>query len=230
MEEERYNRQIILNEIGKEGQEKINSAKVLIVGVGGLGSASSLYLAGAGIGTIGIIDFDKVSMSNLQRQVLYTEDEIGKSKTECAETRLKKLNSTINIIKYDEALTNENAERIISNYDIVIDGCDNMTTRVTINDTCLKHNIPYIFGAISEFGGQVSVLCCKGGKNLHDLFETLPYSDRNQSNGVMGTTPGIVGTVQASQAIQIICGFGSPLTDKLWIADFRTMETFIITI
>lgn len=219
----------MLQEIGEEGQIKIKQAKVLIVGVGGLGSASSVYLAGAGVGKIGLVDFDRVSVSNLQRQVLYTESEVGLSKTECAARRLKEMNSEIEIVAYDMPLTKDNAEDIIRNYDIVVDGCDNMTARLAINGVCLKYGIPYIYGAISEFGGQVSVLCCNDGKSLTDLFEVLPAYDRNENNGVMGTTPGIVGAVQANQAIQLICKFGDPLINKLWIADFLSMNTFTVS-
>lgn len=228
--ENRYSRQIILNEIGDDGQLKIKNAKVLVVGVGGLGSASSVYLAGAGVGTIGLVDFDRVSVSNLQRQVLYTEKEVGLAKTECAARRLKEMNSEIEIATYDTPLTKDNAEEIIRNYDIVVDGCDNMSTRLAVNEVCFKYGIPYIYGAISEFGGQVSVLCCNGGKSLMDLFEVLPAYDRNENNGVMGTTPGIVGAVQANQAIQLICKFGEPLIDRLWIADFLSMNTFTVSI
>lgn len=228
--ESRYSRQTVLQEIGEEGQVKLSKARVLLVGVGGLGSASSVYLAGAGIGVIGLVDFDRVSVSNLQRQVLYMEKEVGLPKTECAARRLKEINSEIETVVYDTRLTKENAEKIICNYDIVVDGCDNMTTRFMIHEVCLKHGIPYVFGAISEFGGQVAVLCTKGGKNMMDLYETLPASDKNENNGVVGTVPGIVGAVQANQAIQIICGFGEPLVDKLWVADFLSMNSFIVSI
>lgn len=219
-----------MQEIGKEGQVKLSKARVLLVGVGGLGSASSVYLAGAGVGVIGLVDFDRVSVSNLQRQVLYTEKEVGISKVECAARRLKEINSEIETVVYDTWLTKENAEEIICKYDIVVDGCDNLTTRFIINEVCSKHGIPYVFGAISEFGGQVSVLCTKGGKNILDLYETLPASDKNENNGVVGTVPGIVGAVQANQTIQIICGFGEPLVDKLWVADFLSMNSFIVSI
>lgn len=230
MTDQRYERQSILKEIGDSGQKKLSNAKVLIIGVGGLGSASSIYLAGAGVGTLGLADFDLVSETNLQRQVLYSEKEIGLPKTECAAKRLSSVNSTIKINTYNEPITANNASDIISEYDIVIDGCDNLTTRYIINDVCSSKNIPYIFGAISEFGGHVSVLCTKGGKNLRDLFEAIPVYDRNESNGVLGTTPGIIGTVQALQALQIICNFGQPLIDKLWITDFLTMQSEIIAI
>lgn len=230
MDKERYNRQIILKEIGEKGQEKLSKAKVLVVGAGGLGSSILLYLTGAGIGTLGIIDFDKVSYSNLQRQILYNQSEIGKLKVECAAKRLKALNNNININKYPYALSKENAKKIISQYDIVVDGCDNRKTRYIINDICLELNKPYIYGAISEFGGQVSVLCINGGKNLRDIFDFDIEKDTNSNNGVIGITPGIIGIVQVNQVIQLICEFGEPLINKLWIANFLSMETYIINI
>lgn len=230
MDIERYNRQIILKEIGEKGQEKLSQAKVLVVGAGGLGSSILLYLAGAGIGTLGIIDFDKVSYSNLQRQILYNQDEVGKLKVECAAKRIKSLNNNIEIKKYPYALSKENAEKIISQYDIIVDGCDNRKTRYIINDICMELNKPYIYGAISEFGGQVSVLCIDGNKNLRDIFDFDIEKDSKSNNGVIGITPGIIGIVQANQVIQIICEFGEPLINKLWIADFLSMETHIISI
>lgn len=230
MYDERYNRQMMLPQIGVEGQKKLSEAKVLIVGVGGLGSAISIYLAGAGVGTIGLMDFDTVSKSNLQRQVLYSEDEIGILKVVCAKQRLVKMNSEIKVHLYDEPLTEYNADKVISDYDIVLDGCDNLKTRYVISDTCVKQNKPYIYGAISEFGGQVAVLCKDGGKSLRDLFDNVCPDDKRNIAGVIGITPGIVGVVQANQALQLICGFGEPLVNKLWVADFLTMNSHIVSL
>ena len=154
---ERYNRQIILPELGENGQEKLKNAKVLIVGVGGLGSPIALYLTGAGVGNIGLIDDDVVSESNLQRQVLYSEAEVGMPKAIQAQKRLNALNSQIKIDAYNTRLTKENAEEIIGKYDIVVDGCDNFKTRYIINDTCVKLGKTYVYGAIRAFDGQVSV-------------------------------------------------------------------------
>lgn len=153
----RYDRQIILPEIGEEGQNKLQKAKVLIVGVGGLGSPIALYLAGAGVGCLGLVDDDSVSISNLQRQVLYSEEELGKPKVVCAAHRLTSLNSEIETRYYSTRLTAENADRIIQEYDIVVDGCDNFDTRYLINDICIKQGKPYVYGAICGFEGQVSV-------------------------------------------------------------------------
>ena len=168
-EKERYNRQIQLDEIGEKGQTLLRQAKVLIVGVGGLGSPIAIYLCGAGVGTIGLVDDDKVSETNLQRQILYNETEIGKPKALCAKERLQKLNSNICIEAYPTRLTKENAQEIISRYDIVVDGCDNFQTRYLINDTCLLLNKVYVYGAIRAFDGQVSVFNYQGGKNYRDL-------------------------------------------------------------
>lgn len=153
----RYDRQMILPEIGEEGQRKLKQAKVLIVGVGGLGSPIALYLAGAGVGCIGLVDDDVVSISNLQRQVLYSEKELGKPKAICAAKRLSALNSEITSQPYPTRLTEENAQEIISQYDIVVDGCDNFSTRYLINDICAKTGKVYVYGAICSFEGQVSV-------------------------------------------------------------------------
>ena len=160
----RYNRQILLNEIGETGQLLLKQARVLIVGVGGLGSPIALYLAGAGVGTIGLIDDDTVSETNLQRQVLYSEPEIGLSKAEQAKLRLQALNSDIRVEAWNERLTPQNAECLIANYDIVVDGCDNFRTRYLISDTCVRLDKVYVYGAIREFDGQVSVFNYQGDR------------------------------------------------------------------
>ena len=225
--EERYNRQIILPEIGEEGQDKLSRAKVLIVGVGGLGSPIALYLAGAGVGTIGLVDDDAVSATNLQRQVLYTEEEVGQSKALRAKARLESLNSSIRVNAYNTRLTTENAEEIIAGYDIVVDGCDNFATRYIINDTCVKLGKVYVYGAIRAFDGQVSVFNINGGPNYRNLFpdeeemNTMPPPEK----GVIGVTPGIVGCVQATEVIKIIVGFGEVLAGKLWYIDLKTLQS-----
>lgn len=167
---ERYNRQIILPELGEEGQQHIQRAKVLIVGVGGLGSPVALYLTGAGVGTIGLMDDDVVSISNLQRQILYSEAEVGMPKAIQAKKRLEALNSSIQINAYPNRLTTENAAGIISQYDIVVDGCDNFATRYLINDTCVQLGKIYVYGAIRAFDGQVSVFNYQGGPDYRHFF------------------------------------------------------------
>ncbi len=230
--DERYNRQILLPEIGEKGQERLKSARVLIVGVGGLGCPIATYLAGAGIGTIGLVDNDDVNLSNLHRQVLYTEGDVGKPKAYCATKRLKELNSLVTIQTHQTRLTLQNAKSLISCYDIVIDGCDNITTRLIISDTCTSLHIPYIYAAIEAFDGQVAILCHPDG---HATYRTLfPNNEKTSSSfrneGVQNTTPGIIGCMAANEALKIICGYGTPLIDKLWSIDFKSLESHIISL
>lgn len=228
----RYDRQVVLPEIGEAGQRKLRAASVLLVGVGGLGSPAALYLAGAGVGTIGLIDDDTVSTSNLQRQVLYDESQLGQPKALCAKKRLEALNGEIDVRAYPVRLTPENAAELIAPYDLVIDGCDNFATRYLINDTCVARQKPYVYGAICGFEGQVSVFNYPaGGKNYRDL-----YPDENEMNalpppfrGVLGVTPGIVGCVEANEALQLIAGYGEPLAGWLWTIDLRTLQTAVFT-
>ena len=227
---ERYNRQIILPEIGKTGQEKLSKARVLIVGVGGLGSPIALYLAGAGVGTIGLVDDDVVSESNLQRQVLYTEDEIGLSKALQAQKRLQALNHDIQINAYPTRLTKENAASLIANYDIVVDGCDNFATRYIINDACAHWGRPYVYGAILAFEGQVSVFNYQGGPDYRTLYpdEEEMLAMPAPFKGVLGVTPGVIGCMEANEVMKIIGGYGEVLSGKLWQIDLRAMESYTI--
>lgn len=229
---ERYSRQLMLPEIGEEGQRKLSVAKVLIVGVGGLGSPISLYLAGAGVGTIGLVDDDVVSISNLQRQILYTETEVGIKKAVCAKERLRQLNQDIQLNAYPTRLTKENAEEIISHYDIVVDGCDNFATRYIINDVCVKLRKVYVYGAICGFEGQVSVFNHNNSVNYRDLYpdEEEMMKMPPPFKGVIGVTPAIVGSVEATETIKIICGFGDVLSGKLWTIDLRTLQTYIFSL
>lgn len=229
---ERYSRQLMLPEIGEEGQQKLSAAKVLIVGVGGLGSPISLYLAGAGVGTIGLIDDDVVSASNLQRQILYTEAEVGMPKAVCAQKRLQQLNREIQLDAYPTKLTKENAKEIIARYDIVVDGCDNFATRYLINDVCTELGKVYVYGAICGFEGQVSVFNYESGINYRNLY---PDEDEMMKmpppfKGVIGVTPAVVGSVEATEVIKIICGFGEILSDKLWTIDLRTWQANIFSL
>lgn len=227
---ERYNRQIILSEIGEEGQKRLKEARVLIVGVGGLGSPIALYLAGAGVGHIGLVDDDVVSESNLQRQVLYTEGEVGLPKAIQAQKRLQALNGTLQIDAYPTRLTSDNAASIMADYDIIVDGCDNFATRYLINDICVRLNKIYVYGAIRAFDGQVSVFNYRGGKTYRDLFpdEAGMLSMPHPPKGVLGVTPGLVGCVEAGEVLKIICGYGEVLSGKLWHIDLKTMETYTI--
>lgn len=227
---ERYNRQIILPELGKEGQQRLQRAKVLIVGVGGLGSPIALYLTGAGVGTIGLVDDDVVSISNLQRQVLYSESEVGLSKAIQAKKRLEALNSDVQINAYPTRLTKDNAADIIHSYDIIVDGCDNFATRYLINDTCVQLGKVYVYGAIRAFDGQVSVFNYQGGPNYRHFFpdEAEMLSMPHPPKGVLGVTPGMVGCAEAAEVLKIIGGYGEVLSGKLWMIDLKTMETHLI--
>lgn len=232
MNMERYQRQIALPEIGEEGQALLSQARVLIVGVGGLGSPIALYLAGAGVGCLGLVDDDCVSLSNLQRQILYTEQEVGQPKALCAARRLCQLNSSITIHPYPQRLTAETIDEILCQYDLVVDGCDNFATRFLINDHCVKRGIPYIYGGICGFEGQVSVFPNDG--TSRSSYRTL-YPDEaatlampHPSKAVIGVTPGIVGCVEAAEAIKLICHVGEPLVDRLWTIDLHTMQTYLI--
>ena len=224
----RYDRQTILPEIGEEGQKKLLDAKVLIVGVGGLGSPIALYLAGAGVGCIGLVDDDVVSISNLQRQVLYSEKELGKSKAVCAAERLSALNSEIKIQPYSTRLTEDNARDIIREYDMVVDGCDNFATRYLINDICIEQGKPYIYGAICGFEGQVSVFNFgKRKKSYRDLYPDEEEMKRMPPppKGVMGITPAVVGSIEATEVLKVIGGFGDVLAGELWTIDLRTLQS-----
>lgn len=229
---ERYARQIMLPEIGVEGQQRLLDSRVLIVGVGGLGSPIALYLTAAGVGHIGIIDSDVVSESNLQRQVLYKTNEVGLKKVERAYDHLTELSPHTHIEQYYTRLTESNATEIISQYDIVIDGCDNAATRYIIDEECARQSKPYIYGAISEYEGQVSVFDAREDWRYTDLYPdkdfalSLPQKER----GVIGTLPGIIGTVQATEAIKLITGWGDALVKKIFTIDLRTMESHIMKI
>ena len=219
----RYQRQIQLKEIGSAGQDKIAQAKVLIIGAGGLGCPALQYLAAAGVGTIGIIDFDVVEMSNLQRQILYTVDDLGKSKAITAAKKLEALNPEITIKSYNFQITNKNALEILENYDIIIDGSDNFATRYLINDACVLLDKPLVYGAVLRFEGQIGVFNLvdkdtNSKTNYRDLFPKSPDSAAAISCndvGVLGVIPGIIGTMQATEALKIITGVGKPLANKI---------------
>ena len=231
---ERYQRHISLKEIGLEGQEKIKNASVVIVGVGGLGSPISLYLTAAGVGRIGLVDDDVVSLPNLQRQILYSEDEIAKSKIECAAQRLKELNSEVVIETFNLRLNESNAKQILKNYDIVVDGTDNFQARYLLNDTCIELGKPYVYGAVREFSGQVSVFNFANNSNdakkttYRDLFPTNDELIKN--NGLLGVLPGIIGCVEANEVIKIITGIGEVLSGKIFSIDLLSMESNIFNI
>lgn len=203
----RYNRQMMLPEIGNSGQEKLKKAKVLVIGAGGLGCPILQYIATAGVGTIGIVDFDKIELHNLHRQILYTENQVGKPKATTAKSVLESLNPLINIIAFEEKLTSENAAKIIKNFDVIVDGCDNFGTRYLVNDTCVTLRKTLVYGSILKFEGQMAVFNHNGSKNLRDLFPEPPNSEdvpNCNQNGVMGTLPGIIGTMMAHETLKLI--------------------------
>jgi molybdopterin/thiamine biosynthesis adenylyltransferase/rhodanese-related sulfurtransferase len=222
---DRYQRQIILREFGKAGQQKLLQAKVLVIGAGGLGCPVLQYLVAAGVGTIGIVDDDTVALNNLHRQVLYSVKDIGLGKAERSASVLRGLNPDITIIPFNERLTVENALDIIRSFDIIVDGTDNFSTRYMINDACVLLEKPLVYGAISQFEGQVTVFSPRQqqdgqtGVNYRDLFPQPPREDEVLNcaeAGVLGVLPGIIGTMMASEAIKLITGIGEPLINRLF--------------
>ena len=215
-ERERYSRHILLKEVGETGQEKIKQAKVLVIGAGGLGSPILLYLAAAGVGTIGIMDDDVVSESNLQRQILYDSQCIGIPKVDIASQKLKTLNPYCHIIPLQQRLNQENALDIIKLYDVVVDASDNLLARYVINDACIACGKPFVYGSICEFEGQVSVFNYQGGPSYRDLFEYHEdVVNFKQPLGVIGALPGTIGSIQASETLKIILESKDTLSGKL---------------
>tara|TARA_R110000787_G_scaffold15134_9_gene46887 strand:+ start:3056 stop:4141 length:1086 start_codon:yes stop_codon:yes gene_type:complete len=214
----RYSRHIILSEIGQEGQDRLSNSKVLVVGAGGLGCPVLQYFAAAGIGTIGVIDFDTVSESNLQRQILFGASTLGINKAIAAKARLEDLNNTILINAYPEKLTHKNALAIFQDYDIIVDGTDNFSTRYLVNDTSIITNKPLVYAGIYKFEGQVSVFNYKNGPSYRCLFPKQPEKDSTPNCseiGVLGVLPGIIGTLQANEVIKLILGIGEVLSGKV---------------
>ncbi|WP_208643572.1 HesA/MoeB/ThiF family protein [Pedobacter miscanthi] len=216
----RYNRQMILPEMGLIGQEKLKVAKVLVIGAGGLGCPILQYLAAAGVGTIGIVDDDVVELSNLHRQILYNHTDIGLSKAKTAAAKLKLLNPHISFTAYHERFTIDNAASICRNYDLLIDCSDNFTTRYLVNDTCVELGKTLIFGSILQFEGQVAIFNHNSGPSYRDLYPAPPTENINcVEGGVIGILPGIIGLYMANEAIKLICGIGETLSGKLMTID-----------
>jgi adenylyltransferase/sulfurtransferase len=223
----RYGRHLIMPEVGLRGQEKLKAARVLIVGAGGLGSPLGMYLAAAGVGTIGLVDFDVVDPSNLQRQVLYGEKDVGKPKLQVAKQRLLDINPHIEVKTYEESLTSDNALEIIREYDVVVDGTDNFPTRYLVNDACVMLGKPNVYGSIFRFEGQASVFDAKHGPCYRCLFPEPPPPGLVPScaeGGVLGVLPGIIGTVQATETVKLIIGQGEPLVGRLLLFDALKMR------
>jgi sulfur-carrier protein adenylyltransferase/sulfurtransferase len=223
----RYSRHLIMPEVGVEGQQKLKAARVLCVGAGGLGSPASLYLAAAGIGTLGLVDFDTVDVSNLQRQVLYSTADVGRRKLDAAADRLRGLNPDLNVIQHETRLTSANALDILKNYDVIVDGADNFPTRYLVNDACVLLGRPNAYGSIFRFDGQASVFGAPGGPCYRCLYPEPPPAGLVPScaeGGVLGVLPGLVGTIQATEAIKLIIGAGQTLAGRLLLIDALTME------
>lgn len=227
----RYSRHLIMPEVGLEGQKKLKNAKVLCIGAGGLGSPLTLYLTAAGVGKLGILDFDVVDFSNLQRQVIHSEKTVGELKVESAKNRLLELNSNIEIQTYNERFVSDNAMDIVKDYDIVVDGTDNFATRYLTNDTCVLLGKPNVYGSIFRFEGQVSVFDAENGPCYRCLYPEPPPPGLVPScaeGGVLGILPGVVGTLQASEVVKLIIGQGEPLIGKLLFMDVLKMEPRIL--
>jgi sulfur-carrier protein adenylyltransferase/sulfurtransferase len=224
---ERYSRHLILPEVGLEGQKRLKSASVLCIGTGGLGSPLLLYLAAAGIGRIGIVDFDIVDTSNLQRQVIHGTSWVGKPKIESAKNRIHEINPHCQVDLYETRLSSENALDIIQPYDIVVDGTDNFPTRYLVNDACVLLNKPNVYGSIFRFEGQATVFNYEGGPNYRDLYPEPPPPGMVPScaeGGVLGILPGIIGLIQATETVKIILGKGETLSGRLMLYDALNMK------
>jgi sulfur-carrier protein adenylyltransferase/sulfurtransferase len=228
----RYGRHLLLAEVGLEGQQRLKAARVLLVGAGGLGSPAALYLAAAGVGTLGIVDFDRVDLSNLQRQLLHGTGDVGRPKIDSATDRLREVNPHVSVEPYDVRLSSANALDIIARYDLVLDGTDNFATRYLVNDACVLLGKPNVYGSIFRFDGQASVFCTADGPCYRCLYPEPPPPGLVPScaeGGVLGVLPGLIGTLQATEAIKLILGVGDTLAGRLLLVDalgarFRTVK------
>jgi molybdopterin/thiamine biosynthesis adenylyltransferase len=217
-EEARYARQIVMPQIGEEGQEKLKSSKVLIVGAGGLGSPSAMYLACAGVGTIGIVDEDTVSISNLQRQILHSSESLGMKKVESAKRTLGRLNPHVRVVAYEMRLSEERAKDIIAGYDLVVDAVDNLTTRYIVNDTCQELGKPLIEAGVMHFDGMILTILPGKGPCFRCVFPSPPPENEARTSremGILGPVPGIIGCMQAVEAVKVLLDVGSPLVGRL---------------
>jgi sulfur-carrier protein adenylyltransferase/sulfurtransferase len=223
----RYSRHLILPEVGMEGQQRLKAAKVLCVGTGGLGSPMALYLAAAGIGTLGLVDFDVVDSSNLQRQIIHSTKDIGRKKLDSAEEKLTALNPALKVVKHETMLTSANALEILKDYDVVADGTDNFPTRYLVNDACVLTGKPNVYGSIFRFEGQASVFATEDGPCYRCLYPEPPPPGLVPScaeGGVLGILPGLVGVIQATEVIKLILGKGDALIGRLLLVDALNMR------
>ena len=235
-QQQRYARQILLPDVGDRGQMALLNARVLCVGAGGLGSPLCLYLAGAGVGTLGLVDYDKVEIHNLQRQILHSEDSVGQAKVQSASERLQDYNGDITIEPHRVRITPETVDELVSGYDVVVDGSDNFTTRYIVNDACVRHGKALVSGALFQYGGQVAVFDVAGHNTpcYQCLFPEPPAQDKQQhcdTIGILGSVAGTVGCMQATEVIKYIVGMTeSSLLGKIWQFDGKTYRTHSITI
>lgn len=229
----RYSRHIILPEVGGKGQRKLLSSRVLLVGMGGLGSPAALYLAAAGVGTLGLVDFDTVELSNLQRQVIHTTRDLGKPKVLSARETIEAINPGIRVLEHRQRLSSANVMGIIGGYDLILDGTDNFSTRFLLNDACVLAGKACVYGAVFRFEGQVSVFDPKKGPCYRCFVPEMPPPGSVpscQEAGVLGVLPGTVGLLQATEAIKLILGIGRPLIGRLLLFDALEMETHEVKI
>ncbi len=223
----RYGRHLVLPEVGLEGQLVIRSARVLVVGAGGLGSPAAMYLAAAGVGTIGVIDFDVVDFSNLQRQLLHMTRDVGRPKVESAAERLKAINPEVRVEKHEDALSSANALDLVARYDLIVDGTDNFPTRYLVNDACVLTGRPYIYGSVFRFEGQAAIFATEGGPCYRCLYPEPPPAGLVPScaeGGVLGVLPGVIGTIQATEALKWILKTGDSLAGRLLLFDALAMK------
>jgi molybdopterin/thiamine biosynthesis adenylyltransferase/rhodanese-related sulfurtransferase len=223
----RYSRHLIMPEVGMEGQLKLKAASVLCIGAGGLGSPVALYLAAAGVGRIGIVDFDVVDYSNLQRQIIHGTPDVGRKKLDSAADRLRSINPEVKVVQYEVALSSDNALEILEGYDVVVDGTDNFPTRYLINDACVLLGKPNVYGSIFRFEGQASVFATTDGPCYRCLYPEPPPPGLVPScaeGGVLGVLPGVIGTIQATEAVKLIIGVGEPLVNRFMIYDALRMH------
>ena len=229
----RYSRHVIMPEVGMEGQRKLKASSVLLIGTGGLGSPLALYLAAAGIGRVGLVDYDVVDESNLQRQIIHGQSTVGKLKIDSAEGRIRDINPFIQIDKYNEPLTSDNALRLFEPYDVIIDGTDNFPTRYLVNDACVKLGKPNVYGSIFRFEGQVSVFYAEEGPCYRCMFPTPPppgLVPNCAEGGVLGILPGTIGTLQATEGIKLLLGIGDPLIGRMLLYDALEMSFMTIKV
>jgi len=224
----RYSRHLLIPEVGEPGQLKLLESKVLLIGAGGLGSPASLYLAAAGVGRLGIVDADVVDESNLQRQIVHSTERLGEAKVESAKRTIEALNPDVQVVAYEERLTSENVERILADgWDVIVDGADNFPTRYLVNDASVWHDIPVVHGSIYRFEGQVTVFKPGAGPCYRCLFPTPPPPELAPScaeGGVLGVLPGVIGSLQANEALKLALGIGDPLVGRLLLFDALSAE------